>query len=55
MQHDRDTSGVDSLLSQAKVIESLENSVVGGRGRGRGRGLNIPGGRGRGLNISRRP
>ena len=51
MQQGRDTSGVDSLLSQAKVIESMENSVAGGRGRGRGRGrgLNISGGRGRGL------
>ena len=47
MQHDRDTSGVDSLLSQAKVIELMENSVGGRRGRGRGRGLNISAGRGR--------
>jgi len=45
MEQGRDTSGVDSLLSQAKAIELIENSVGGGRGRG----LNISGGRGRGL------
>jgi len=51
MDQGRDTSGVDSLLSQAILIELLENPAAGsrGRGRGRGRGLSISRGRGRGF------
>jgi len=36
MYKGRDTSGVDSLLLQARLIELQENSVAAGRGRGRG-------------------
>jgi len=57
----RDTSGVDRLLAQARVFDSQESLVAGGRGQGRGRGrmpvdqngmlLNLAGGRGRGIAI----
>jgi len=52
MYKGRDTSGVDSLLLQARLIELQENSVAAGRGRGRGLELtaspnNLAAGRGR--------
>ena len=49
MYKGRDTSGVDSLLLQARLIELQENSVAAGRGRGRGLESpnNLAAGRGR--------